>query len=576
MIEYGNTGNGCRFLRLQWATMRDGVRLATTVVLPEKPGKYPAVIQRTPYNRYGYLAGALDWVRNGYVLIAQDTRGRNDSEGVNEPFLCDFLDTPDTIKWIRSQEWSDGRVGMMGPSYMAWVQTQGIHADRASVPDALLPTFVGCKGFEGGFYHQGVLSLFLIFPWACFDVGTRISGSPAQSMFNALELSRRLPLQTMDVSSGAGVIPFWRNVMANDRLTPYWKQFSVSPHADAFTMPTLMVAGWYDYYPGSMLSAFSDILAAAKAKGVTVPHRILIGPWGHHHGVGPTPDGKLVADFGKENTFNAHPIYRSWYDRIFKGIQPADGLGDRPIRLFVMGANVWRDEDEWPLARTQYVPYYFHSQGHANTRSGDGILSLASPGEQPTDTYEYDPDKPVMTRGGNHSVGPWSDWYKDLIWCGPSDQTITEERADVLVYTSQPLENDLEVTGPVTVKLWASSSAPDTDWVARLVDVYPEGKAINITEGVIRARFRKRDWENPELITPGTALEYSITLHPTSNVFKQGHRLRVQVTSSNFPLWDRNLNTGEGPNTSSRMAVAHQTIYHDATRPSHILLPVIP
>ena len=182
----------------------------------------------------------------------------------------------------------------------------------------------------------------------------------------------------------------------------------------------------------------------------------------------------------------------------------------------------------------------------------------------------------MMTRGGNHSVGPWNDWYKELIWCGPTDQGVNEDRADMLVYTTPVLEKEIEVTGPITVRLWASSSAPDTDWVVRLNDVYPDGKSINLTEGVIRARFRKRNWEQPELITPDAVLEYEIELQPTSNLFRVGHRIRIDVTSSNFPLWDRNLNTGEDPNASSRMAVAHQTIWHDADHPSHVILPVIP
>jgi predicted acyl esterase len=218
--------------------------------------------------------------------------------------------------------------------------------------------------------------------------------------------------------------------------------------------------------------------------------------------------------------------------------------------------------------------------GWQDWTSGGYALGAAEPSAEPAestpDRYDYDPDRPMPTRGGNHSVGPWDDSYKKLIWCGPCDQSPNEDRDDMLVYTSSPLEADLEVTGPVVVKLWASSSAPDTDFVARLVDVHPDDRAINITEGVIRARFRAGDWSRPQLIEPGAVLEYTIDLQATSNVFRAGHRIRLEVTSSNFPLWDRNLNTGEHPYRGTRKAVARQTVWHDAERPSRLILPVIP
>ena len=241
-----------------------------------------------------------------------------------------------------------------------------------------------------------------------------------------------------------------------------------------------------------------------------------------------------------------------------------------------MGVNRWRDEHEWPLARTQWTRFYLHGNGHANTLQGDGALSTEPPAAESPDRFVYDPENPVPTLGGNHSIGPYNPGLYELALPGPFDQRPVERRDDVLVYTSAPLAADLEVTGPVMVTLWAASSAPDTDFVARLADVDADGRAINITEGVIRARFRASVWGEPTPIEPGQPLAYRIDLQATSNLFKRGHRIRIDITSSCFPLWDRNPNTGEPPATATTTQPAHQTILHDAAHPSCIVLPIIP
>ena len=576
MNELGHARN-CRLIRQAMVPMRDGVRLATTVFLPPAPGRYPVVMQRTPYNRLGWLGGWDQWVRNGYVFVCQDTRGRYDSDGEFRPFLQETEDTPDTIAWVRQQEWCNGQVGLMGPSYLGWVQLLGVAGGAGPLPDATLPTFMTGDAWLRGFYNRGPMSLFLLFWWLCFDVGSRTNNNALMDAFDVGELCRRLPLETLDVSCGAGVSRVWREMTAHAAYDDFWRQYSVRDRYDRFTMPTLQVCGWYDYYPAEIIYNWQQMVRHAATPEIAAGHKLLLGPWGHHHGLEPTPDGHRAVDFGPGSGFDCVRIYRAWFDRVFKGQRPADGLGDRPIRLFVMGRNQWRDEDEWPLARTRYVAYHLHSAGHANTWHGDGRLELAAPtAAQPRDHYDYDPADPVPTRGGNHSIGPWNNAYKDVIWCGPCDQRPNEERRDVLVYTSEPLARDLEVTGPVELRLWAASSARDTDWVARLVDVYPDGCAINITEGVVRARYRAGDWEHPQLLTPGQVEEYTLDLQCTSNVFRAGHRLRLEVTSSNFPLWDRNLNTGEDPNRSAAMQVAHQEVLHDAAHPSQLVLPVIP
>ena len=574
MLEFGRARN-CRFARFVRVPMRDGVELATTIFLPEADGRYPVVLQRTPYNRLGLLQGWEDWVRNGYVYLCQDTRGRYDADGEFTPFLQEATDTPDTIAWIKAQPWCNGQVGMMGPSYLGWVQLFGVAAGDGPNPDALLPTFMSCDPWLRGFYNSGPLSFFLLYWWLCFDVGSRTNNSDFLSIYDIEELCRRLPLETLDESCGAGISRVWREFMAHPSYDDYWKPYTIRGRYDRFTMPTLQVGGWYDYYPAEVIYNWQRMVTDAATPEIAAGHKLLLGPWGHHHDLAPTPDGQRAVDFGPESGFDFHRIYRAWYDCVFKGEHPADGLGDHPIRLFVMGRNQWRDEDEWPLARTQYQDFYLHSGGQANTLNGDGHLDQTPPAREPMDEYDYDPANPMPTRGGNHSIGPWNEAYKELIWCGPCDQRPNEARADMLVYTGAPLAADLEVTGPIVLRLWAKSSARDTDFVGRLVDVYPDGRAINITEGVVRARFRHGDWAHPQLLAPDEIAEYTIDLLCTSNVFLAGHRLRLEVTSSNFPLWDRNLNTGDNPNTTTAMLTARQQILHDAAHPSRVVLPVI-
>jgi putative CocE/NonD family hydrolase len=579
VLEMGRA-RGCRFVRHAMVPMRDGVELATSIFLPETEGRYPVVVKRLPYDRTRELDEGEMWARNGYVYICQDTRGRYDSEGVFDPFVQEIEDTPDAIRWIRAQPWCNGQVGMMGPSYLAVAQTLGVTRGDGPMPDAILPTFAPLGGWQPGWYangpQHGPLSLFLAFSWLCFSAGARTRDDEVLGIYDLPELLSRLPLSSLDVSSGGSESRTWQEVMDHPTFDPFWEKYGILDRWDRFTMPTLLVAGWYDFYPADMISDWHNIRAAADTPAAADSHRLLIGPWGHHHDFSDMPEGQCALDFGSESALFPPAIYLAWFDRVFKGLDSADGFGERPIRLFVMGRNEWRDEDEWPLARTRSTDLYLHSEGGANTLAGDGALELHPPDNQPADRYDYDPRNPVPTRGGNHSVGPWHPEYRELIWCGPCDQRPTEERPDVLVYTTARLDEDREVTGPVVLRLWASSSVHDTDFVARLVDVHPDGLAVNICEGVVRARYRNGDLTQPQLIEPGAVLEYSIDLHCTSNVFLKGHRVRLDITSSNFPLLDRNLNTGEHPNRGTALRTARQEIWHDSEHPSHLVLPVIP
>jgi putative CocE/NonD family hydrolase len=325
------------------------------------------------------------------------------------------------------------------------------------------------------------------------------------------------------------------------------------------------VTSWYDIFLRGGLAHFCGLRQHAMTPEARAHQKLLVGPWAHLFPYSsPTSRGTGDIDFGDQARIELHEMQLRWFDYWLKGMQTGI-VEESSVKIFVMGENVWRDEDSWPLARTRYTPYYLHSQGRANSRHGDGSLSPVTPGDEPSDRFVYDPDNPVPTCGGNTLIIPM----------GVQDQQRVEERQDVLVYTTEPLPAPLEVTGPITVQLFAATSAPDTDFTAKLVDVRPDGYAQNLADGIIRTRYRESR-QRPTLLTPGQVYAFTIDLWATSHVFLPGHRLRVDIASSNFPRFDRNLNTGEDQATSSRFQPATQTVFHDQRYPSHILLPVIP
>ena len=560
--------------------MRDGIKLSARVFLPKTEGKYPVVLQRTPYNKEGWVTGHDMWTDHGYVYVVQDVRGRFESEGTWYPFFQEKQDGYDTLAWLHRQPWSNGKLGMFGPSYNAIVQFAAVQGGGAPLLKSLIPTFVHGDAWERGWYSGGAFYLFNSVWWACTTAGR----GDQRSGLTELDLDkfyRQLPLITLSEKAGCVGAQFFSDIVTHYTHDDYWKAYGIHDDYALFKVPSLLIGGWYDYYPADTLAQYKGFVDHAPNAEIARSHKVLIGPWGHHHGMssqakpGDKDYGKSELDFGPESSFDYLRFYLEWFDRTLKGTKPSPSQ-DAPIRIFVMGANKWRDEFEWPLARTRYVKYYLRSGGNANTLNGDGVLTQEVPNDEQPDTYTYDPADPVPTLGGNLSVGP-SQAIKHLIWAGPSDQRPVERRKDVLSYTSAPLQKDTEVTGPILLVLAAASSAPDTDFVGRLVDVYPDGRAINITEGVIRARFREKEyWEKPKLIKPGVIYEYRIDLQATSNVFKKGHRLRVDITSSSFPLWDRNLNTGHLPWLDTEIKKAEQSIYHNRQHPSHLILPTIP
>jgi putative CocE/NonD family hydrolase len=574
------------------AEMRDGTILRANVYRPAGEGRWPVLLMRFPYGKdlpgaLSLLTDPVQTARRGYVVIVQDTRGCYASEGEWDPFRNEALDTVDTIEWAAKLDYSDGSVSMYGASYGGFVQWQAaVHQPTAL--KTMIPLIAWRDPFDGVLFRDGALELGLSGFWnlrVSFNVVTRrhvddpdpyALGRAALMLtrdadalgkhgYWSLPLKEFLPLQRNDVA------PFFFETVEYPMNREHAERLSMVGKHEQVGVPTFNIGGWYDVFLKGTIENFKIM----REHGNTPQARqskLLIGPW--THGGLSNPIGE--ANFGLASTaafidmkINFNDLQLRWFDHWLKGIDTGM-LQEAPIKIFVMGANVWRDEQEWPLARAVETRYYLHSGGRANTLYGDGVLNTRLPGDEPPDQYDYDPANPVLTRGGALLMSP-------EFPAGVFDQRATEGREDVLVYTTPVLEEDVEVTGPIRVHLWAVTNVPDTDFVARLVDVYPDGYAHNLTDGIIRVRYRHfEQGEASALIEPGKAYEYEIDLWATSNVFKKDHRIRLDVTSSNFPRWDRNPNTGHEFGVDGELAVAHQTILHDRQHPSFVLLPVVP
>ena len=571
------------------ATMRDGAVLYANVYRPAGEGRWPVLLTRLPYGKdLPSGTSVLDppqVARRGYVVIVQDTRGRFTSEGEWDPYRYESLDGVDTIAWAAQLPYSNGKIGMYGASYYGYTQwLAAIHQPRAL--KAMVPYITFNDQLNGGRFRGGAFELGKTANWNLMigmDVLMRRHGGDRQALGRAIaSLAREtdalgtdgywsLPLKDFAPLKRDDIAPTFFGDVERPMDRDYFADITVLGKHERVTVPSFNIGGWYDIFLQDTLSNFT----AMRQQGSTTEARqskLLIGPWIHGRGINPI--GEFNFGFGASTAFidlqiDFMSLQLRWFDHWLKDIDTGM-LREAPIKLFVMGANAWRDEHEWPLARAVEARYYLHSNGRANTLNGDGSLSTDRPSVEPADRYAYDPANPVITRGGALLMTPE---YP----AGPFDQRPTESRVDVLVYTTPPLERDVEVTGPIIVHLWAASSAPDTDFVARLVDVHPNGYAQNLTDGIIRARYRNfAQGEAPTLIEPGKAYEYEIDLWATSNLFKAGHRIRLDVTSSNFPRWDRNPNTGHDFGVDAELAVVHQMILHDHEHPSYVVLPIVP
>lgn len=565
------------------AKMRDGATLYADVYRPDAPGRFPVILLRLPYGKH-MAADFGDhefFPARGYVVVIQDGRGRFESEGTYYPLIDEPFDGYDTVEWAASLPYANGLVGTQGQSYLGATQYL-LAPTRPPHLRCAFPVSAAADFHQSWVYHTGgAFSLGWQIPYAIFlarntidrlgikeEVWPKIRPDLLRGINfgNPLtpEAYKRLPLMYW-ADLLKDVAPYMREYLTHPEDGPYWWAVNIERQHRNINIPMYHVSSWYDIFLRDALVHFNGLRSRAMTPEARGGQRLLLGPWAHLFPyTTPTTGGTGDIDFGPNAFMDLHDTQLRWFDYWLKGIDNGM-MEEAPVRLFVMGTNQWRDEYEWPLARTRYTPCYLRSGGKANSLHGDGTLSFEPPAEEPADHYRYDPADPVPTRGGNTLI----------IAVGVKDQREVEVRQDVLVYTGDLLEKPVEVTGPIKVVLYASSSAPDTDFTAKLVDVRPDGYAQNIADGIIRARYRESAM-TPKRITKGEVVELTIDLWATSHVFLPGHRLRVEVASSNFPRFDRNLNTGGDQATETRWEVADQTVFHGQQFRSHILLPVIP
>lgn len=565
--------------------MRDGVSLAADIYRPEGDASFPTLVTRTPYNKelprsIGGNFDVLRAVRAGYAVVVQDTRGRYGSGGTFNPFFDEANDGADTVDWAATQEWSDGTVGMFGASYFGATQWTAASQAPAALR-AIAPYVTGDQYYDGWAYQGGAFELGFNLHWtlsslALGEVLRRLgTGEASAEEFADLvaavddneRLYRRLPLSNPPELKG--LAPYYEDWLAHPSYDEFWRATAPREAYGKITVPALNMGGWYDLFLAGTLANYVGMKAHGGSLLARRP-RLVVGPWAHGPSAGTFAERSYGLMSGTD-TADLTGLQLRWFDWLLRGRD--NGIEtEKPVRIFVMGADVWRDEADWPLPDTEYVDYFLHSGGRANTSAGDGHLSVESPGDEPEDVYLYDPRDPVPTRGG----GTFLPGLGLGVNAGPRDQRPVEGRHDVLCYTTPPLAEALEVTGPVLAVLHISSSALDTDFTAKLVDVHPDGRAQNVADGILRARYRE-SLSAPRPLEPGRIYEVVVDLVATSNVFAAGHCVRLEVSSSNFPRFDRNTNTGgeiahEGEDA---LVQAVNRVHHRAAHPSRLILPII-
>ena len=550
-------------------TMRDGVTLRANIFRPAEGGPVPALVLRIPYNKdaaqtYVYAHPAW-YARHGYAVLVQDSRGRYASEGEFYPLRLDGEDGFDTIEWCAAQPWCDGKVGSYGFSIPGINQLLAAHLRPPALTTAI-PAFYPSGMHDGFLYRGGALSLATLAQWAVViaaDAAIRKGDMEALAqVVPADQLSGKwhpgTPLKDTPFFTKPDSLPFIADYLAHPGQDDYWQEWHLPSRLDSIDIPCLHVSGWYDTFIAKTMESYETLSTAARAE-----HRLLVGPWYHI----PWTQQVGAIDYGWEARNFVDDYQIAWFDAQLKGDRSK--LDALPmVRIFVTGANEWRDYDAWPLAGTSAENWYLHSGGRANSLSGDGSLSHQAPGEEGADFFIYGPEAPVESLGGHSCCLP------DRAPMGPEDQRQVEYRNDVLVYSSAPLEAPLFIAGNVNAVLHAASSAVDTDFTVKLCDVAPDGTAINITEGIIRARYRE-SLEREVMLEPNAIYEFTIAAGVACHRFAAGHRVRVEVSSSNFPHFDRNPNNGKPFGEDDELVTASQTVFHDSARPSHIELPVV-
>ncbi len=543
--------------------MRDGVLLSTDVYRPDTSGTFPVLLLRTPYDNFSPELGYY-FASRGYAVVLQDVRGKCDSDGSFYPLVNEAKDGYDAQTWCGTQPWSNGRVGTMGGSYVG--ATQWLPATLAN-PHlvCMFPTVAYSDHFHHWVYDGGAFALSVNTMWGAISVSARVGQEMSAQPLDWEALLGTLPVGDIPRVLGRNV-PWWDDWLAHPIYDDYWKSLSVAGRYEQIKVPACNLGGWYDIFIKGTIENFAGMREHGGTQTARRGQRLIVGPWFH---TSPSKTKMGQVDFGPRAALNTQDHQLRWFDYWLKGEQ--NGLdSEAPARLFIMGENRWREFDSWPPEGAEARKFYFHSSRGANSLTGDGLLDTTRPTKKErVDTYRYDPADPVPTLGGNACC------REEIVTQGAYDQRPVERRDDVLVYTGKPLEEPLTVAGPVEVKLWAASSAVNTDFNARLVDVHPSGKAINISSGILRAPFRE-GFDTWRELEPGKPYEFTVRLRPTAITFAAGHRIRVEISSSDFPRFDRNLNTsGADISQKTEMVIADQQVFHDRPRPSHILLPVL-
>ena len=566
--------------------MRDGTCLATDVFRPDAPGRFPVLVNRGPYGKDSYVENPHHSVwyfpEHGYVVLSQDCRGRFESEGDYDPLFQESNDGWDTVEWAARQPWSNGRVATTGQSYLA--ATQSTLATAAPLPphlQTMAPVSASSDFHQSWVYHTGgAMEWGWMVPYAILKGRNTLERAGLNDLLSEMdkyvlepgnfgqpltdEWYQHLPLRDW-IERLKEAAPYFHEYFDEELDGPYWWKIGLKQHLQRINIPMFHISSWYDIFLEGALTAFSEISEKGATPLAKENQKLLVGPWGHIRPfTEPNTGGCGDIDFGEAAAIELHEHLRRWFDHWLKD-EDTGYLDEPSVNIFVMGENQWRQEDEWPLARTHYTKFYLHGDTPANSKNGGGYLSTVPPGDEKPDEYIYDPENPVPTKGGNTLIIPF----------GVANQAENELRDDVLVYSTPPLEKDTEITGPIKMHLFAATSAIDTDFTAKLVDVHPDGYSQNLQDGIVRARYRTSTAQ-PSFVEPGRVYPYVIDLWSTSHLVKKGHQIRVDISSSNFPRFDRNPNTGANLGVDSKLEKAKQTVYHTSTYPSHMVLPLIP
>ncbi len=558
--------------------MRDGVKLSTDIYRPDAEGKFPVILVRTPYKKEMVELQARYHARRGYVFAVQDCRGRFGSPGVWEPFVNEAKDGYDAIEWLAGQNWSTGKVGMIGGSYLGWVQWWAAR-ERPPHLVTIIPNVSPPDPFYNVPYEYGVFFLWGAIWWADV-VQSEATGDLSGAALSTIsekkyhKLLRALPVIDLDKTVLGKENPYWRKWIEHSSNDSYWDQANFSHRFKDIRIPVFHQSGWFD---GDGIGTKLNYLGMAGHKHPN--QKLVLGPWGH------TPEAHRITgdhDTGPESLVDMQRAYLRWFDYWLKGID--NGIQKEPlVSIFVMGTNKWLHGPTYPLPQTRFDKWYLSSGGRANTSTGDGRLQRDAPATDGSDRYTYDPGDPTPTP--SFIIDPDEDVPEEAkkeksekekeAFARAFHENVTKARKDVLVYVSEPFAQSYTFAGPMSAVLYASSSARDTDWFMRVMEVDEKGNIFQLGEGKIRARFRNST-RKPEMLKPGEVYQYTLDMWQTGITIPAGRRLRIEVASASFPLFSRNLNTGGNNETETKHVKAEQVIYHGKRYPSHILLPAIP